>query len=100
MKKVKVDQKTLDKMLRESIEKTCSDCGVKIGKNHKAHCMVAQCNHTGEQRWGCDCGKCGKDRWTGINPGRLECYALGLVVEDRGEYHFDLNTYYAKFQKK
>lgn len=81
--------------------RNCPKCPAEIGQPHTAHCPVARCLHTGEQRlmhWAFgprriavtariadvvmvtedeDNHDCGSDLWTGEMPGVVEARAFG-----------------------
>lgn len=63
---------------------TCPDCGVAVGEAHDYDeydgCDIAQCLVTGLQRLMCDLDHdCGRDVWTGLPPGMVDCERLGLM---------------------
>jgi hypothetical protein len=75
----------------------CPDCGVVAGEEHEEGCDIARCmnpeTNKYQQALGCDCGRCGRDVWTGLWPGVQECYDRGLVVMDpHGNKSFDMNA--------
>ena len=72
----------------------CPDCQADIGAPHEDGCDVARCLNTKIQKLQCDCGKCGKDMWTGLWPGTQVAYDLHLVCFDTAtnSIMFDLNS--------
>ena len=93
----------LDGLLAEDDPKSkCPDCQVKPGNPHGEGCDVARCLNTKIQRLQCDCGKCGKDLWTGRWPGVDQAYKDRLVIYDTASQSimFDLNSVAIKEQRK
>jgi len=70
--------------------RNCHDCGAKPGEMHQDGCDTERCSSCGGQKLQCDCP--GHDpafaRWTGLWPGSVEAFALGV----------DLNEFSVKYK--
>jgi len=70
-------------MFLEAMMKTCPDCGVEPGQQHKGCCDVEICSACGDQFISCDCQEHdpAKSVWTGLWPGVAECRERGWYIQ-------------------
>ena len=62
----------------------CHDCDAKPGQIHTPGCDVERCSYCGGQKMCCSHAKHDPAfaRWTGLWPGKAECDALGITLNE------------------